>query len=56
MEKSAKSVSNPEGIAGGAGLGGAGLGGGCLHFFGGNAGLGLSDLAVVVGIVAADVA
>lgn len=36
-------ASNPEGKAGGAGLGGAGRGGGCLLFFGGNAGLGLSD-------------
>ena len=37
-------------ICGGGGLaglalGGAGLGGGCLAFFGGNAGVGLSDLA-----------
>lgn len=42
--KSAKSASNPDWCKlGGAGLGGAGLGGGCLLFFGGKAGLGLSE-------------
>lgn len=43
-------MSNPEGKDNGAGLGGAGLGGGCLLFFGGNAGLGLSALGALLGL------